>query len=411
MVTRVADATEADIACGLLRSAGIECGHRETDAIDSTLEDFTAARARTRSSSIRVTWYDARALARARPGSTSRGGSRSRSRRLDRATLSRCTSSRRPCSRAPGGSSSRRATFRRLALASAFWLWLIVVIGRDRPPDQLRPRLRALARLHRGQSAAEQELPLVHRVRQPARQRADDPRDARRVVRRTLHARAAALGAAARARDVPRHARAGAARRDHGLLGAEPVARHVALPPRADVVLAAGVVVAVEAVSFERGRSRARLPLRDPARRVRRAQPRCSRSSSAGRSRPPPARIPAARTSSRLWRLHAAVYVHVRATAIFGVLFLAVLRLHRAGTASGGRSTPRARQRCSSCCCCRWASESFSTGRTFPGGSCSSTSALAAAVWACAVALVAAIERPPKPFAPHGTHVHCLDGR
>jgi hypothetical protein len=41
VVTRVADATEADIACGLLRSAGIECGHRETDAIDSTLEDFT----------------------------------------------------------------------------------------------------------------------------------------------------------------------------------------------------------------------------------------------------------------------------------------------------------------------------------------------------------------------------------
>ena len=40
VVTRVADATEAEIACGLLRSAGIECGHRETDAIDSTLEDF-----------------------------------------------------------------------------------------------------------------------------------------------------------------------------------------------------------------------------------------------------------------------------------------------------------------------------------------------------------------------------------
>jgi hypothetical protein len=41
VVRRVADATEAEIACGLLRSAGIECGHRETDAIDSTLEDFT----------------------------------------------------------------------------------------------------------------------------------------------------------------------------------------------------------------------------------------------------------------------------------------------------------------------------------------------------------------------------------
>ena len=42
-MTRVADATEAEIACGLLRSAGIECGHRETDEIDSSLEDFMPA--------------------------------------------------------------------------------------------------------------------------------------------------------------------------------------------------------------------------------------------------------------------------------------------------------------------------------------------------------------------------------
>jgi hypothetical protein len=40
VVKTVADENEAEIACGLLRSAGIECGHRETDAIDSTLEDF-----------------------------------------------------------------------------------------------------------------------------------------------------------------------------------------------------------------------------------------------------------------------------------------------------------------------------------------------------------------------------------
>ena len=43
MVTTVASETEAELACGLLRSAGIECGYRETDAIDSTLEDFTPA--------------------------------------------------------------------------------------------------------------------------------------------------------------------------------------------------------------------------------------------------------------------------------------------------------------------------------------------------------------------------------
>jgi hypothetical protein len=39
----VADEPEAEIVCGLLRSAGIECGYRETDAIDSPLEGFTPA--------------------------------------------------------------------------------------------------------------------------------------------------------------------------------------------------------------------------------------------------------------------------------------------------------------------------------------------------------------------------------
>jgi hypothetical protein len=34
---------EAEIACGLLRSEGIECFYRETEAIDSPLEDFIAA--------------------------------------------------------------------------------------------------------------------------------------------------------------------------------------------------------------------------------------------------------------------------------------------------------------------------------------------------------------------------------
>ena len=40
VVKVVDDESEAEIVCGLLRSAGIECGHRETDAIDSSLEDF-----------------------------------------------------------------------------------------------------------------------------------------------------------------------------------------------------------------------------------------------------------------------------------------------------------------------------------------------------------------------------------
>jgi len=39
----VSGEAEAEIACGLLRSAGIECYYREPEAIDSPLEDFIAA--------------------------------------------------------------------------------------------------------------------------------------------------------------------------------------------------------------------------------------------------------------------------------------------------------------------------------------------------------------------------------
>jgi len=40
VVKVVSDEPEAEIVCGLLRSNGLECGYRETEAIDSTLEDF-----------------------------------------------------------------------------------------------------------------------------------------------------------------------------------------------------------------------------------------------------------------------------------------------------------------------------------------------------------------------------------
>jgi Putative prokaryotic signal transducing protein len=46
VVTVVSSETEAEIACGLLRSAGLECGYRDTEAIDSTIEDFIAAGSR-----------------------------------------------------------------------------------------------------------------------------------------------------------------------------------------------------------------------------------------------------------------------------------------------------------------------------------------------------------------------------
>jgi len=39
----VADEPEAELVCSLLRANGIECAYRDTEAIDSPLEDFTAA--------------------------------------------------------------------------------------------------------------------------------------------------------------------------------------------------------------------------------------------------------------------------------------------------------------------------------------------------------------------------------
>ena len=43
VLTVVSGEPEADVVCGLLRSAGIECASRDTEAIDSPLEDFIAA--------------------------------------------------------------------------------------------------------------------------------------------------------------------------------------------------------------------------------------------------------------------------------------------------------------------------------------------------------------------------------
>jgi len=43
VLTVVPGETEAELLCGLLRSNGIECAYRDTEAIDSTIEDFIAA--------------------------------------------------------------------------------------------------------------------------------------------------------------------------------------------------------------------------------------------------------------------------------------------------------------------------------------------------------------------------------
>ena len=43
VLTVVSGEPEAQVLCGLLRSAGIECAYRDTDAIESSLEDFIAS--------------------------------------------------------------------------------------------------------------------------------------------------------------------------------------------------------------------------------------------------------------------------------------------------------------------------------------------------------------------------------
>ncbi len=43
VLTVVASEFEAETVCGLLRANGIRCAYRDTEAIDSALEDFTAA--------------------------------------------------------------------------------------------------------------------------------------------------------------------------------------------------------------------------------------------------------------------------------------------------------------------------------------------------------------------------------
>jgi hypothetical protein len=43
VLTVVSSEPEAEVVCGLLRSVGIECAYRDTQATDSLLEEFTAA--------------------------------------------------------------------------------------------------------------------------------------------------------------------------------------------------------------------------------------------------------------------------------------------------------------------------------------------------------------------------------
>jgi hypothetical protein len=46
VLTVVSGEPEAEVVCGLLRSEGIECAYRDTESIDTSLEDFIAAGSR-----------------------------------------------------------------------------------------------------------------------------------------------------------------------------------------------------------------------------------------------------------------------------------------------------------------------------------------------------------------------------
>jgi len=43
VLTIVSSEAEAQVVCGLLQSNGIDCAYRDTEAIDSPLEDFMTA--------------------------------------------------------------------------------------------------------------------------------------------------------------------------------------------------------------------------------------------------------------------------------------------------------------------------------------------------------------------------------
>jgi heme a synthase len=288
-------------------------------------------------------------------------------------------------------------TFRRLALGSAFWLWLIVVSG-------------ATVRLTNSGLGCEHWPGCTAGNPLPSKSYHSFIEFGNRLVSAvTIFATLVAWLGARVTPGLPRWVRRLALATFLGTLAQAPLG---AITVYADLnpllvmshfflaltVLAAGVVVAVEAVSFERGRSEERLP-----RLYRRgafvgaaallALILSGMISTAAGPHPGSADV------ERLWRLHAAVYVHVRATAIFGVLFLAFFvyvirnreRLPLYAESAGALLFLLLLQ---------MGVGELQYRTHLPWWLVLVHVGLAAAVWACAVALVAVIERPPKPFAP-----------
>ena len=291
------------------------------------------------------------------------------------------------------------ATFRKLALGSAAWLWIIIISG-------------ATVRLTASGLGCEHWPGCTAGNPFPSKSYHSFIEFGNRIVS-ALTILATLVGwvgarftpgvprwaAQTRARHVPRDARAGAARRDHGLRGTEPVARHVALHARARRARGEASCSPSRRSRFEHGRSSTPAPAADPARRASSPPRRCSRSSSRARSRRPQGRTRAARTSSgcgACTRRSTCTFARPRSSALLFLAFLVYIFRNRE----------------------RWPLYAEGGGivlflllvqmgvgelqyRThLPWWLVLVHVALAAAVWACAIALVTVIERPPKAFAP-----------
>ena len=290
------------------------------------------------------------------------------------------------------------ATFRRLALGAALWLWLIVLTG-------------ATVRLTSSGLGCEHWPGCTAGNPFPSKSYHSFIEFGNRIVSAfTILATLVAWLGARLTPGLPRWVRRLALATFLGTLAQAPLGAitvYANLHPLlvmshfflALTVLAVGVVVAVAAISFEGGLSDERLPLlyRRGAFVGAAALLALVVSGMVSTAAGP---HPGSADVERLWHLHAAVYVHVRATAIFGVLFLAYFVY-----------VIRSRE--------RWPLYAEAAGvllfllvlqmgvgelqyRThLPWWLVLIHVGLAAAVWACAVALVAVIERPPKAFAPH----------
>ena len=215
------------------------------------------------------------------------------------------------------------STFRRLAFTSAFWLWLIVASGAT-----VRLTASGLGCEHWPGCTAGNPL--------PAKDYHSFIEFGNRIVSAVtiLFTLLAWLGARVTPR-LPRRVKRLALATFTGTLAQAPLGAltvYSGLHPLlvmthfllALVVLAAGVVVLVEALVLEHGVAHVRLPLR-----VRRGSLLLALSLLAlvvsGTVATAAGPHPGSVDVRRLWHLHAAVYVHVRATAVFGLLFLAGL--------------------------------------------------------------------------------------